>query len=544
MNNNVDINNIGDIIEFLEKTNKKYGNKTALQIKDGQDYRKLSYIELGNKTIDVSSTLIKLKVQKGDRVAILSENRPEWVIAFFGIISCGAIVVPLDIKLKEKELTYILNDSGAEYVFASQNFVKVIKNIHKKIISLDEEGVDEELLSIGKLKYTEGEPKNRQVELEDTAIIVYTSGTTGNPKGVELTCKNLLFQVFSFNKMLKYGIEDNFLSILPLNHTYELTCGLLGPLYGGACITYLQTLKPTEIISAMKETKTTIMIVVPLILQMFYKNIMKEVDKSPEYIKKIFKASLCLSKLLGENMRKILFKKIHDGFGGRLRCFISGGAPLDPEIATNFQLMGIPVLQGYGLTETSPVISANTLQKNRIGSVGKLLEGVKVKFGENGEILTQGPHLMKGYFKDAIKTLEAIKDGWFHTGDIGEIDKDGFLYIKGRLKNLIVAASGKKIHPEEVEEEILKSPYIKEICVIGKKGKKNGEEVYAVVVPDYDFIRGNDEEIRKMISNEIKKYCQNLADYKRIVDFEIWQEELPKTSTRKIRRKEVMERIR
>jgi len=535
-----ELNNIGNIIEFLEKINKKYGNKTALQIKDTKGYRSLSYLELGNRTIDVSSTLIKLGIQKGDRVAIISENRPEWGIAFFGIISAGAIVVPLDVRLKEKELSYILDDCGAEYVFASQQFIQVIKNLHaniKKIISLDED-----ILSIGKLKYTEGEQKTRQVELEDTAVIVYTSGTTGNPKGVELTYRNLFFQIFSFNKLLKYGREDNFLSLLPLNHTFELTCGFLGPLYGGACITYLQTFKPTEISSTMKETKTTIMIVVPLILQMFYNSIMKEIDRSSAYMKKLFRLSLKVSRICSA-LRKILFKKVHNRFGGSLRCFISGGAPLDTKIAFDFQLMGIPVLQGYGLTETSPVISANTLSKNRLGSVGRLLEGVKVKICEHGEIATQGPHVMKGYFRDSIRTLEVIKDGWFHTGDIGEIDKDGFLYIKGRIKNLIVTAGGKKIHPEEVEEELLKSPYIKEICVVGKKGRKGAEEVYAVIVPDDEVLKGNKDEIRKIIDLEIKKYSHNLADYKRIVNFEIWQEELPKTSSRKIRRKEVLERI-
>lgn len=543
-----ELDNIGNIIEFLEEGNKRYGDKTALQIKDGKEYRKISYIELMNRAVDVSATLIKSGLQKGDRVAIISENRPEWAVAFFGIIFSGGIVVPLDVRLKEKELTYILNDCGAEYVFVSDDFVEVIKNIQanvKKIISLDEG--DEDVLSLKKLKYTEGEPKKRQIELEDTAVIIYTSGTTGNPKGVELIYKNLFFQVFSFNKLLKYDHEDNFLSILPLNHALELTCSLLTPLHRGVCITYLQTLKPPEIISTMKETKTTIMVVVPLILQLFYRSIMREVEKSPE-IKRLFQVSLNISKLLGGfgNIRKVLFKKVHLGFGGKLRCFISGGAPLDPELATNFRLMGIPVLQGYGLTETSPVISVNTLQKNRIGSVGKPLEGIKVRISEEGEILTRGPHLMKGYFRDSVKTQEAIKDGWFHTGDIGEIDKDGFLYIKGRIKNLIISAGGKKIHPEEVEEELLKSPYIKEICVLGKKDKRGGEEVYAVVVPDYDYFKeqGIEEKgIKEIINSELKKYGNNLADYKRVTDFELWQEELPKTSTRKVRRKEVVERV-
>lgn len=545
------VDKIGEVMEFWEKRYKEYGDKIALQIKEEKDYRRLSYNELNHKSTDVSSTLIKSGIEKGNRIAIISESKPEWAIAFFGIISCGAIVVPLDIKMKESEWIYILNNCEAECIFASQKFIPQILDILsqtkiKKIISLDE--AQEGILSLKELKHINGEPKNRKVELEDTAIIIYTSGTTGNPKGVELTYKNIFFQILSFDKLLKYGLEDNFLSILPLNHAFELVCGLLSPLYRGACITYIQTLKPTEIISAMKETKTTIMIVVPLILQMFYNGIMREVEKLPGHIKGLFQMSLKLSKFIGgvSSVRRILFKKIHANFGGNLRCFICGGAPLDPELATNFQLMGMPILQGYGLTETSPVTSANTLQKNRLGSVGKPLEEVKVRISDEGEILIQGPHLMKGYFRDLAKTQEVIKNGWFYTGDIGYIDKDGFLYIKGRIKNLIVTSGGKNIQPEEVEEEISKSPYIKEICVLGKLGRKGGEEVYAVIVPDYDYFqeKGIQEKgIKEIIKNELKKYGNNLADYKRIVDFELMKEELPKTSTRKIKRKEVMEMV-
>lgn len=520
-----------DIIEFLERITKAYGERIALKIREGDDYRRISYSELANRARDVSSRLIKLGVKIGDRVGILSENSPEWVIAFFGILSCGAIVVPLDIKLKERELSYIINDSGIGYLFASSRSADVIRSIKAKIILLNVDGIRHE-----------GESRIRRVEGEDTAIIVYTSGTTGDPKGVELTYKNLFFEILSFESLFRYGPNDVFLSLLPLNHTFEITCGMLAPLYKGSCITYLGSLKPTEIITTMKETKTTIMCVVPLILEMFYKGIMGKMDKSPN-TKRLFKVSLKISKLLVFwNIRRILFRRVHAELGGRLRFFISGGAPLNPKIAHDFQLMGIPILQGYGLTETSPVISANTLRKNRIGSVGRPLDGVEVKICDDGEIITRGPHVMKGYFGDPSKTKEVIRDGWFHTGDIGKIDKDGYLYIEGRLKNLIVSPSGKKIQPEEVEREISKSRLIKEVCVLGRKGRK-GEEVYAVVVPDYEYISGTTKEVRRVIANEIKEYCKNLADYKRVVDFEIWKDELPKTSTRKIIRREILKRI-
>lgn len=548
------------IHDVLEVINVKYGDVTALQIKEKDgSFRKISYVELGRRAVDVSSTLINLGIEKDDKVAILSESRPEWVIACFGIISCGAIIVPIDIKLTEKEVQFILTDSQAKCVFVSEKHLGIIDALKtvlpdmKNIITFDDSKRGD-VISIKGLKMKEGERKYKPIHPEDTALIVYTSGTTGVAKGVELSYGNLLFQAIGISEIAQYSKDDQFISILALNHMLEIAGGLIAPLYAGACITYCDTIKTTALAAIMKETHTTKMICVPLVLKMINDDIMNHVEKLPPVKKKAFMGLLAFSKLLLKlNIRsgRALFPAVHKEFGGSLRVFLSGGAPLDPEVEINLNAFGFVVLQGYGLTETAPVISVNSYKHNRIGTVGMPLKGSEVKIlkenesAKEGEILTRGPHVMKGYYKNPEKTAEVIKDGWLYTGDIGYLDREGFLHISGRSRNLIVLVTGKKIFPEEVEGVIGKSSYIKEICVLGKTvtegERKGGEEVYAIIVPNLDRFSQDEkasvDKIKERISSEIKRLSENLADYKRIKDFEIWNEELPKTATRKIKRK-------
>lgn len=548
------------IQDILETINKKYGNVTALQMREEDgSYRKFSYLELGRRAVDVSSALIKLGIQKNDRIAILSESRPEWVIAGFGIISCAAIIVPIDVKLSEKEIQFILEDSQAKCVFVSEKYFATVDNLKTilarttDIIAFDDVK-HRDVILFKNLKIEHGQKKYNPIHPEDTALIVYTSGTAGAAKGVQLSYKNLLFQVITLTEIVHYNKEEQFLSILPLNHMLELTGGLIAPLYAGSCITYCDTLKTAALAAIMKETHTTAMICVPLVLKMFHDGIMRKVQKLSLVKQKIFRRLFALSKLLLKfhiRAGKAFFASVHEEFGGRLRLFLSGGAPLNMEIELNLNALGFTVLQGYGLTETSPVISVNTYKHNRIGSVGIPLEGTQVKilkendFAQDGEILTRGPHVMKGYYKNPEKTAEVIKDGWFYTGDTGYFDRDGFLHISGRLRNLIVLGDGKKVYPEEVEEVIGNSPYIKEICVLSRnaaEGAHQGyEEVYAVIVPNFDIFeqneKNNEQKIKERISSEITRLNENLAEYKRIMDFEIWREEFPKTTSKKIKRK-------
>lgn len=553
------------IIELLIAINRRYADIPAVRIKDGEGFRALSYIELGQRTGDTSYSLKKLGVERSDRVAILCESRPEWAVAFFGIVSCAGIVVPMDVKLSDAEIEFILNDSQAKGIFVSKKTLEAVLRLKQKlqflkiIVCVDEVSV--EGVSILKdFKVPDNEISYRDIKPEDSALIVYTSGTTGVAKGVQITYKNLLFEVMSLNDYVHFSPSDNFLSILPLNHLLELTGGLIAPLYAGACITYCDSLKPSVLMKLMQETKTSTMICVPLVLKMFHGAIMKKVEDMPSGKKKMFYMMLGFSKfLLNFNIHigKFLFKPLHRQFGGHLKCFVSGGAPLDERVEEDFHAFGFHVLQGYGLTETSPVLTLNTFDRKKYTSVGIPLEGVEIKIVKNqptdkdGEIIARGPNIMQGYYKNKEKTDEVIIDGWFHTGDIGYLDNDGFLYITGRLKNMIVLGAGKKVFPEEVEEVMSKSAFIKEMCVLGLKatsGLKAGtEEVFAVIVPNTDQFsesdRQNKELIKTKISEDLNRLSNDLAEYKKISDFMLYFDELPKTSTKKVKRKEVLEKI-
>lgn len=564
MRKHLNLENI-TILDLLYVLTKKYNGRPALQIKEKDKIRKVSYDELREKSVDVSASLIEKGIPQRAHLAILCENRPEWAVAFFGIISAGCVTVPIDAKLSIKEILFILNDSKAVCLFVSGKFLHSILAHRSElpylryIISFDPSS-QEDVIYLEELKWEEGRIRNRPqaVKPENTVLIVYTSGTTGVAKGVELTYRNLLFEVMRLYEIIQFREEDSFVSILPLNHMLEITGGLIAPLYGGTTVTYCSTLKPQHIIALMREVKATGMICVPLVLKMFYNGIIKEVEKLPWYQQKLFSFLLRLSKFFSQinvHIGKFFFRSLHKKFGKNFKYFVSGGAPLDVELEKHFDALGFTILQGYGLTETSPVVTVNTPQKKKYGSVGRPLKDVEVKILKNseqdreGEIIVKGPNVMKGYHNNPSKTAEVIKDDWFYTGDIGYFDEDGFLYISGRAKNLIVLGAGKKVFPEEVEQVIGESPYIKEICVLGKKAssgiKVGTEEVFAVIVPELDAFsseeRKDKEMVRKKVSQEINKLSANLAEYKRISDFTLYFDELPKTSTRKIKRKEIKE---
>jgi len=551
------------ILDLLYVLTKKYNGKTALQIKEKQGMRTLTYDQLRETSVGVSTFLINEDVAPGTHIAILTENRPEWAVAFFGIISAACVTVPIDAKLSLKEITFILNDSKAECLFLSKKFLESIYE-HKEelphikyLICLDQHEKPD-VRYLYDLTWEEGKDRNRPeaVKPQNPMVIVYTSGTTGVAKGVQLSYRNLLFEVMSLYELIQFSPADSFVSILPLNHMLEITGGLIAPLYGGSTVTYAETLKPTHLIKLLQETKATGMICVPLVLKMFYGGIIREVEKLSPLKQKIFKGLIAISRLLLKcNLRvgKLLFGSVHRKFGKHFKYFVSGGAPLDVQLEEDFDALGFMILQGYGLTETSPVITANTPRARRYGSVGKPLRGAQVKIAkvnesdQEGEILVKGPNIMMGYYNRPDKTAEVLKDDWFYTGDLGYLDKDGFLFISGRAKNLIVLGAGKKVFPEEVEQVIGESPYIREICVLGKKattGRKAGtEEVFAVIVPEVDKFpkedQKNEEKIRAAVAKDISRLSENLAEYKRILDFMLYFDELSKTSTRKIKRKEV-----
>lgn len=548
------------VLDFMHDKAVKFAERPALCVKDGGAWREMTYGELSQKAITLASYLIELGIQQGDRVALLSEAKPEWGVALFGIMRSGGVTVPLDVKLTESELTNILSDCAPSAVLCDSKHLSVIESISKKVTSIkhifnvDPNSTDARYPSIDSLK-PKGADQSRERTRDEVALIVYTSGTTGNPKGVMTTFGNLIFQVSRFKEMVGLCEDDRFLSILPLNHLLELTGGFLGALNEGGTICFCNSLFPQEIIKHMKDRKITGMVAVPLFFKTLKGAIERELKKLGDEVAAKLQAGLEKADALPMEHRKKMFSQVHDQFGGDLRVFICGGAPLDIDVARFFHRLGLPILQGYGLTETSPVISGNTLKENRLGSVGQPLPGVEVKIDakapeeKEGEILTRGPHVMKGYYRRDDQTHEVIdEEGWFHTGDIGKLDEQGFLYITGRIKNLIVLGGGKKVFPEEVEQVLSNSNHIKEVCVLSRKqsdGFKEGtEEVCAVIVASDSLVAENKNDpkrIIEMIKNEVDKLSDNLAPYKRPTKIFLHDGELPKTVTRKIKRPLVSE---
>ena len=544
-----------NFLDLIQERSDIYGQVKALSLKTKNGYEELSYIEISRKSKRFANYLIEnINVERNERIAIICESRPEFSIGMFASIQTGAITVPLDVKLTVPEHTHILNDCNPRILLCSSHYLEHALEVKNNVPSIehifvldDEERTHDEIPSVSALNSDIEKNLGRPRSLDETALIVYTSGTTGNPKGVMISFGNVYSQLRDFEIMFKLTNKHTLLSILPLNHLLELDCGFFGMLYMGAKIVYIKSLNPKELTSTMKEKGITNMIVVPLVAKMLKNSIDKQIKKQPETAQKAFAVMYKIAKFMPRNVRRLMFKSIIDGLGGKLECFICGGAPLEDSIAEFFDRIGVPVFQGYGLTETSPTISTNRYGYSKIGTVGQALPSVVVKIADNGEILASGPNIMQGYYNKPEMTAEVIdNEGWFHTGDIGEIDKHGFIKITGRIKNMIVLGGGKKIFPEEVEAVLETSSLIKELCVMSltiKSGNKAGtEEVGVIICPSDDLQKKSDEEIQAELEAEVKKLSEaNLAPYKAPTVVVLHRDELPKTSTRKVKRKDLKE---
>ncbi len=544
-----------NFLDIMVQYSDTYGQTKAVALKTKDGYEEISYIDLKRRAKKFANYLMdNADVQRGDRIAICCESRPEFAVGIFASIQTGAITVPLDVKLTVPEHTHILNDCKPKILLCSSHYLEHALELKQNVDSIeqiyvldDENREHPEILSVSSCDADIEKSYHRARSMDETALIVYTSGTTGNPKGVMISFGNIYAQMRDFEKLLKLSKDNTLLSILPLNHLLELNVGFFGMLFMGAKIVYIKSLNPKELSSAMKEKQVTNMIVVPLVAKMLKNSVDKQLKKQPKYAQEIFNVMYAVAKYMPRNIRRLMFKSIIDGFGGKFECFISGGAPLEADIAEFFERIGIPAFEGYGLTETSPVISTNHYKAHKIGTVGKPLPSVTAKISDQGEILVTGPNLMQGYYNKPEMTAEVIdEDGWFHTGDIGEIDKDGFIKITGRIKNMIVLGGGKKIFPEEVEAVLETSDLIKELCVLSlkiKSGNKAGtEEVGVIIVPSDELAKKSDDEIQKTLEAEVKKLSENnLAPYKTPTVVVFRREELPKTSTQKVKRKDLVE---
>ncbi len=552
-----------NILLFLENKTDDYQNRVALGIRTTHGWNEFTYKGIGRLSRKIACYLIRdLEVKKGDRMAILSESRPEFGAAVFASVMSGMTTVPLDIKLTKYELKSILSDCRPTVMIVSNTFMETAKELQKEvdsikfIISFDETGQQEEKIpSIHKLP-NNYEEKWKHRSSKSTALIIYTSGTTGAPKGVEISFNNMLTQLNDMSTLYKefFGRRKitSILSILPMNHLFELTVGFSMILSWGLSIYYTKSLKPKDILSIMQEKNINFMIVVPAFLKLLKSGIEAEIKNANPFVRTMFYAMLAISKYIPSfRIRKLMFNKIHKKFGGNFFGCISGGAPLDVSVGEFFERIGIRVFQGYGLTETSPVVSVNYDKRNDMASVGRPLKSVEAKVDpDTGELLLRGPSVMKGYYNQPELTAEVItEDGWLHTGDIANIDKDGHIHITGRIKNMIVLSGGKKVFPEEVESVLEKSENFAEVCVFGSSrttGSKEGtEDIVAVIVPTEHFasLAKDDEMLNKMVRDEAKRLSARLASYKRPVNIIVNKEPLPKTTTRKIKRKEVKELV-
>jgi len=525
----------------------------------------LSYLELGQQVKQVSEELKENGISKGDRVAILGENSPQWGIAYLAITTMGAIAVPILPNFHESEIHHIIRNSGAKVLFVSKKLAQRAEEPGigdlKTIIYLDEfevkspsyktdfitEIIRRSPIDLNKLRDAAKQlfsPSEEIVNEEDLAVIIYTSGTTGHSKGVMLTHKNLVTNLISISEVITFKPDDRFLSILPLSHTMESTCGFLTPIACGSSIQYLKQ-APTAgiLLPALKKVKPTVMVSVPLILEKIYKKkILGEIN-SKKITRAIYRTSFGRKKL-----NQIAGKKLYKTFGGKLRRVFIGGAPFGPE-AERFLIEGnFPYSCGYGLTETSPLLTG-TVTDVRFQSVGPTVMDVEIKIvapdteSGIGEIYARGPNIMKGYYNDPERTAEVFSaDGWFITGDRGYVDKDGYVFIKGRSKNMILGPSGENIYPEEIEAKLNESEYVLESLVYEKE-----RCVTARVHLDYETLDKEfkaeklsetqiHQQVEKLLITIKKEVNASVSDFSRIHDIIEQQEPFEKTPTQKIKR--------
>lgn len=497
-----------------------------------KDYNKTAIIYDG-KEISYKEAIVKSKIfsqefpiENEDKVIIFMENRPELLYSFLGTWDKSGTCVCLDASLSGEELVYYINDSDSKYIYTSKgNLPKVQKalEISRKTLGI---AVVDEIED----KEFDGELVINVPAPENVALMLYTSGTTGNPKGVMLKFDNILINVEGLDKYNMFVQEDIVLALLPMHHIFPLLGSGVIPLAKGATIVFLKEMSSQAMVDAFQKYKVTMMIGVPRLWEMLHQKIMEKINAS-KVTKGIFKLA---EKIDNISFSKKIFKKVHDNFGGNLRFFVSGGSKLDPKIARDFLTLGIKICEGYGMTETAPMISFTSLNEIMPGSAGKILPGIEVKIADDGEIIARGRNVMKGYYKRPEATAETIdKDGWIHTGDLGEI-KNNYLYVTGRKKEMIVLSNGKNINPIEIEQWIMgKTNLIQEIVVA-----EIDSVLTAVIYPNFQKI--SEEKVTNIKETlkwgVIDSYNGKAPNYKKILDIRIVQEEMPKTKIGKIRR--------
>lgn len=457
-----------DLVSFLNDAAKQFGDKPALFVKPGIRYRSWSYADMWDESGKVASLLQQKGIKKGDRVAIWAPNSPQWVFAFFGSMRAGAIPVPVDLRSDEGFVARIAAKARPSFGFSSRFAAGSGAAIGVEVVLLE----DLEALTAGL-----GEPEPVGIEPDDLAEIMFTSGTTGDPKGVMLTHHNILANLESIRHYIPGASYYRVLSLLPLSHMLEQMGGLFTAFSCGADVTYLTSMQPAAIMKTMKERRIVTMLLVPQVLTLFMNGIEAEVARKGK--QRMWALMNRLADRLPMRMRRMMFAQVHRKMGSSLEFFVAGGAALDPDLARKWTNLGIKVIEGYGATETSPVITIHPLANPRYGSAGLPVPGIEVKIADDGEVLVNGPNVFQGYWEAPEQTAAVLQDGWYKTGDVGSFDSDGYLHLSGRKKDMIVLATGQNVFPDDIERILNLHPGVAGSAVVGLSG---GTQVHAALV--------------------------------------------------------------
>jgi long-chain acyl-CoA synthetase len=550
----------------------RWPQNIALEIQTRDGLQSYTYTEVRNLAEAVASWLSSSGYPRGTRCAILAANHPRWVTTYLGIIAAGCVAVPLDTAFQSEQVAKLLKDSGSLLLFCdernrafAEQAVSATADVGAATLDRPPDRSTASPESVAVVDISQNFPPSPgfqpvSVTENDLAALLYTSGTTADPKGVMLTHGNLMGEAQAVFGWAHIGPADGLLGVLPLFHALAQMANLFLPLVSGSRVVYLETLNTSELLRALSERNITAFACVPQFFYLIHERIQKEIATKGSLARAAARSFMAINRLtrtFGVNSGRFFFRRIRHIFGKNMRYLVTGGSRWDPQIGRDFYAMGIDILQAYGLTETTGGAFATPPFDNVIGSVGKPLRGVEARIVDPepqpegqavGEIAMRGPIVMKGYWNRPDATSAVLTDGWLHTGDLGYFDRHGNLFITGRKKDVIVLSSGKNIYPEEIEAHYSKSPYIKEICVLGMAnppGEPLSERLHAVVVPDFDVLRQRKiVNAKEVIRFDIEGLAQKLPSTKRILSYEIWQSDLPRTTTRKLKRFEIEKRAR
>jgi len=555
-----DVPHITSVQDMLVKSAARYGGKLALEDLKDTPISKLTYQSLLKTVLKFGVALRNLGVPERSHIAIIGENRVQWGVSYLTAMCFNHVVVPIDRNLPINEVLNIIHESDVSAIVFSEQFEPLFRERRaslkklKYYVSMDLLSSKEGFLSMREL--IDSNPGCRLEDLpainsDEVAEIIFTSGSLGRAKGVMLSQKNLASNLIAMVRMFAIFPEDRFLSVLPMHHTYECTCGFLCPVYCGASAHYARSLK--TVVEDLQAVKATMLLGVPLLFDKMFKRIYKAIHEkkiTSKLIGPLTKMGDLAERVGWRSFRKIVFKEIHDRFGGSIRCFVAGGAAQDPVVAKGLREFGFNFAQGYGLTETSPLLALNRIDAFKDDAAGLPVPSVELTIDRPdadgvGEVWAKGPNVMIGYYKNDSATENAFEDGWFKTGDLGKFDEEGFLHICGRKKNVIISKSGKNVFPEEVEDVLNRSPFVLESYVYGEEDSKLDEIISAQIVVDAEaFIELSEnknekitpEMLHEIIAGEVKKTNAQLPSYKQIRKFVIREQEFEKTTTQKIKR--------